>query len=333
MLRQGVFESSSSSLPLCGCGSSRRSRHSTAAIPRKWLMIASVVLVLPWGLYTRTKSQFSFFSEHALELKESQVDMASQATAKRLLMEAFTSKKKHFVETNEALAKDLVKAGVLVDSHAENYEALEKREESMLARIDDLEAHIQNNSRFSVTEDYGKGPYKIELVVRSKLHMRIKRNTIIFELAPLSAMPHSVHHFLRMLSKRLWEGMAFMPQQGRIQASPIDMETLDNMDWKFENAKLQNLSFAEHSPDCKCGSYSIGFAGYPGGPDFYVSGLLDSKSHREVNDSCFGRIIEGQNVIDSIIEKKESPILGIESLRLLPNNKEEEEEEEEASTV
>jgi hypothetical protein len=38
-------------------------------------------------------------------------------------------------------------------------------------------------------------------------------------------------------------------------------------------------------------------------------------------------------VIDSIIEKKESPILGIESLRLLPNNKEEEEEEEEASTV
>ena len=328
MLCQGMFESSTSaaSLPLCG-SSHCDSRHSTAAVPRKWLLLASVVLILPWSLYTRTKSQFASLSQHVSELKESQANMIYQANTKRQLIEAFQSDKKRYVETNDSLAKELAKTNVLVDTHAENYEALEKQEEAMLKRIDDLEANIQKNSRFSITQDYGKGPFKVELVVRSKLHMRIVRQTIVFELAPLSAMPHSIHHFARMLTKRLWEGMAFMPKQGRIQASPIDMETLDNMDWKFENAKLKSLSFAEHSPDYKCGSYSVGFSGNPGGPDFYMNGLLDSSSSKQEHDSCFGKIIEGKNVIDSIIEKKESSILGIESMRLLPNK------EDEASTV
>lgn len=254
--------------------------------------------------------------------------MIYQANTKRQLMEAFQQDKKRYTESNTAFVSELRQTGVLVDTHADNYETLEKKEEAMIGRIDNLESHIQENSRFAIEKDYGKGPYKVELVVRSKVHMRVKRQTLVFELAPLSAMPHSAHHFLKMLTQKLWEGMSFMPQQSaphRIQASPIDMETLDSMDWRFENAKLKSLAFAEHSDDYRCGSYSVGFSGNPGGPDFYINGLLVPANL--ANDSCFGRIIEGKDVIDSIIKKQESAVLGIEGLRLLLN------EQEDATTV
>lgn len=318
MLRQGLIDSSSSTLPLCG-SSHHDSRHSTVPVPRMWLLLASAVLFLPWGLYTRTKSQFVFTSDEIKEMKASQTKMVYQADMKRQLMEAFQADKKRYIESNEAFAKEVRKTGGLVYTHADTYEALEKKEESMISRIDDLESHIQENSRFAIEEEHGKGPYKVKLVVRSKVHMRIKRQTLVLELASTS-MPHSVHHFMRMLTQRLWEGMSFMPQQSaphRIQAFPVDMETLDSMDWRFENAKLKNLAFAEHSGDYRCGPYSVGFSGNPGGPDFYINGF--NVPEKLANDSCFGRVIEGKNVIDSIVEKQESAVLGIESLRLLPN--------------
>jgi len=294
---------------------------SKTPIPRKWLCVAALVLLLPWGLYTRTTSHFKSLSSQIEQLQADKKHMTQQLSTKRQLMIAFAPNKKQTETSNEQLVSDLRKTGVLVDTHADNYDKLEKREKTMIQRIDDLERHIQRNSRFAIEQEHGVGPYKVELVVRSKVHMRAKTQTLVFQLAPLDAMPHSVHHFLRMVSERLWEGMSFMPQQNeshRIQASPVDMETLESMDWRFENAKLKNLAFAEHSRDYRCGSYSLGFSGTPGGPDFYVNGLLIAAE--QSNDSCFGRFVEGKEIIDSIIDKQESALLGIESLRLLPRD-------------
>lgn len=239
-----------------------------------------------------------------------------QLDTKRHLMEALASEKERIERSNKSLVSSLRESGVLVDTHADHYNALEERETHMIGCIDELEHHIQDNSKNSLEQDYGPGPYQVELVLRSKAHMRVQTQTVLIALSP--AMPHASHHFLRMVRERLWNGMSFMPQHSnpsRIQASPIDMETLNSMDWKFENAKLKSLAFAEQSPDYACGSYSVGFSGMPGGPDFFINSFLVLDG--SAGESCFGKVVQGKQVINSIIDKKESSIVGIESLRLL----------------
>lgn len=317
------FDSSSSSLPLCGSLSREPlfSGNSTVPISRKWLCVAAVVLLLPWGLYNGTVAQMRLLQAETEELQKSQGKRTHQINSKRKLIEAYEERKGRLEKSNESAVLIVRKMGRLTDTHADNYEKLEKREEAMIKRIDDLESHIQDNSRYLIEKNYGTGPYRVELVVRSKAHMRVKMQKLVIQLAPLNLMPHSAHHFLRMLAERLWEEMSFMPQESaphRIQASPVNVETLESMDWRFENAKLKNLAFAEHSSDFRCGSYSVGFSGNPGGPDFYINGLL-IRAH-PANDSCFARVVEGKEIIDSIIDKQESPVLGIESLRLLPQD-------------
>lgn len=255
-----------------------------------------------------------------------------KTSIKLQLMKALQSVKTKLESSNADLVQHVRNSGTLVDIHAETYDKLEKREEAMIKCIDDLESHVQENSQLAVEQHFGTGPYQVELMLRTKVHMRrIRTQTIVFELAPLNLMPHSVHHFLRMLSVHVWEGMVFMPQkhvphriqaspvdmtlENRIQASPVDMETLEPFEWRFENAKLKTLIFHEHSSDYKCGSYSLGFSGNPGGPDFYINGLDTPEEH--ANDSCFGKVVHGMEIIESIIQKQESPILGIESMRLL----------------
>lgn len=252
------------------------------------------------------------------KLHDSHKKATYQLTSKRQLLNAFEANKKHLETSTGSLVSDLRNTGILVDTHAATYEKLELREEALLKRIDDLESHIQENSQFAITDDYGAGPYQVEVTLRSKAsNTNQPTGPIVLELAPLSMMPHSVHHFLRMLTKQLWLGMTFMPQQSarhRIHASPVDMESLNRMDWQFKDAKLSNLAFAENSPN-SCGSYSVGFSGTPGGPDFYVNGAFVPKKYAK--KSCFAKVISGEKVVDAIVDGQHS-VLGIENIRLLP---------------
>jgi len=239
-----------------------------------------------------------------------------QLNTKRQLLNAFEANKKHLETSTGSLVSDLRLTGTLVDTHAANYEKLETKEDALLAHIDDLESRIQENSQFTIKEDYGAGPYQVEITVTSKRHT-LRDDPIVLELAPLNMMPHSVHHFLRMLSEGLWVGMTFMPQQSarhRIHATPVDMESLDRVDWKFKDAKVASLVFSEQSPN-SCGPYSVGFSGTPGGPDFYVNGGFVPRKYSK--ESCFAKVISGEKVVDSIIDGNHS-VIGIESIRLLP---------------
>lgn len=244
---------------------------------------------------------------------------AYQLNTKTQLIEAFNANKEHIASTTDSLLSELREKNVLVDTHAESYKELEGREDALLARIDDLESHIQENSQFFIKEEYGDGPYQVAITLKSSAAVAKNSPTnepIILELAP-NMMPHSVHHFLRMISKDLWVGMTFMPQQSarhRIHASPVDFESLNRLDWKFKDAKLSNLSFGEQSPN-SCGPYSVGFAGSPGGPDFYVNGGYVPRTFAK--KSCFAKVIAGEKAVDSIVDGQHS-VFGIESIRLLP---------------
>jgi cyclophilin family peptidyl-prolyl cis-trans isomerase len=66
--------------------------------------------------------------------------------------------------------------------------------------------------------------------------------------------------------------------------------------------------FQEYSPNFEHKKYTLGFAGRPGGPDFYISTMDNSKLHGPGGqtsyedpteaDPCFAKVVEGFNVVD-----------------------------------
>ena len=97
-----------------------------------------------------------------------------------------------------------------------------------------------------------------------------------------------------------------------MQAGPApNFKTLLNanlMEW-FKKYKLESVSFQEYSAKYLHTPYTMGFASWPGGPDFYISVMDNSKIHgpggqsRHDNhsmeaDPCFATVIKGQETVD-----------------------------------
>lgn len=297
------------------------SDDSAVPLSRKWLWIAALLIFLPWGMYSQTAREWKIMTADMKKLRDSHKEITNKLKAKTQLISAFEANKKHIETANNALVSDVRDTGSLANTHAENYDALEKREEALLGVIDELESHIQSNSQFAIKEDYGEGPYQVEVTLTAKTRTRASTlEPIVFELSPLNAMPHSVHHFLQMVQKELWNEMSFMPQQSarhRIHASPVEINTLNRMDWKFKDAKLSNLAFGEQTAPNSCGPYSVGFVGSPGGPDFYINGAFVPKAYAK--QSCFAKVISGESTVDAIVDGTRS-VVGIQSIRRLTHD-------------
>ena len=274
-----------------------------------------------------TKWQCKSLKSQISQMRQKQMQATWEMETTRSILWAFKSKKKHLEDANDQMVVDIRRSEHLVDTTAANYAELEKREDALIKRIDRLEAHIQENSRFALAEEYGKGPYQVEFTVSSIRDASVKSRSFVVEMAPSSLMPHSVHHFLRMVSKGLWEGMSLMAKKGQIEATPLDSATAKAANERFEEAKLTKLSFSEHSAEYSPGPYSVTFSGRPGGPGFYINGKQDPRAFAPFldvdGDSSFGAVVSGKDVIDDIIQSNGdslSRVLGIERVRLLASS-------------
>ena len=107
-------------------------------------------------------------------------------------------------------------------------------------------------------------------------------------LAPSSLQPHSIHTFLEIA--RQWHGGAFHRIAGHVLQVMVQTHT------------IQHLAFQEYSPAYPHKRRTVGYAGRPSGPAWYVSIQDNSKNHgpgsqQDHNpyeaDSCFGTIVEG----------------------------------------
>eukprot|EP00584_Thalassiosira_punctigera_P008648 CAMPEP_0172539242 /NCGR_PEP_ID=MMETSP1067-20121228/10481_1 /TAXON_ID=265564 ORGANISM="Thalassiosira punctigera, Strain Tpunct2005C2" /NCGR_SAMPLE_ID=MMETSP1067 /ASSEMBLY_ACC=CAM_ASM_000444 /LENGTH=258 /DNA_ID=CAMNT_0013324889 /DNA_START=68 /DNA_END=844 /DNA_ORIENTATION=- len=110
---------------------------------------------------------------------------------------------------------------------------------------------------------------------------------LVFELAPVDLMPHSVHLFLSQIAEGYWScgTPAFvLAAEHVLQACPHPC--LDHVDLggskrgypyaEMREAGLDSVSFQEYSPKFPHKRHTIGFAGRPhSGPEFYVN-LLDN---------------------------------------------------------
>lgn len=178
---------------------------------------------------------------------------------------------------------------------------------------------------------YGPGPHRVRITVefvQEQEKMKITKNrSFVIELASLDDLPHSVHYFLDTVQLQLWDHTFFLHHEHVehvIAGVPIDYRTqklktppLASLGWS------DGVAFPEYSPRVPHTQYTIGLAHR--GPTFYLNTLDNTLPHGpgggqghhllpEDGDPCFGKVVEGREVVDDLIEyglaadrKKPSP--------------------------
>jgi hypothetical protein len=127
--------------------------------------------------------------------------------------------------------------------------------------------------------------------------------SFLIEMAPVKLVPHSVFTFLEVA--RNYKGGAFHRVAGHV------------LQVKVQAPGIQHLAFQEYTPQFPHKKGTVGYAGRPSGPAWYVSIQDNSRNHgpgsqQKQNpyeaDSCFGTIIEG---FEEVVLKR---------VRLMPGN-------------
>jgi cyclophilin family peptidyl-prolyl cis-trans isomerase len=143
-------------------------------------------------------------------------------------------------------------------------------------------------------------------------------------MAPLEVMPHAVHLFLEQVSHKLWDdGWFYLNGPHVLQAgpqAPDDEEheeaLLDGADERmlalkpFRNLQLDSLAFPEYSDSFPHLPWTLGFTGRPGGPDFYINKVDNTKTHgpggqlhhdlAENADPCFAKVVHGMETLEAM---------------------------------
>ena len=150
-----------------------------------------------------------------------------------------------------------------------------------------------------VPKRFGPGPYFVSMKVLLDEDDLKSEREIIFELAPLDVMPHSIHLFLSQIAEGYWTRgtPAIALNAGHVlQACPHPC--LDNVDmggnevgYPYEDMKkagLDVVSFQEYSTSYPHAKYTIGFAGRPlSGPEFYINLMDNSIDHGSLEERKF----------------------------------------------
>jgi hypothetical protein len=166
---------------------------------------------------------------------------------------------------------------------------MERDDESLVAT-----KKLQEATKKLMAARYGpEEPYRVEVILEfqdtiADFQEKGADGTILLEMAPSRLVPHSVFSFLEI--SRQWQGRGFH----RIANHVLQVQTLSKT--------VKNLAFQEYSPEFPHKKGTVGYAGRPSGPHWYVSIMDNSRNHgpgsqQQKNpyeaDSCFGKVIRG----------------------------------------
>jgi len=153
---------------------------------------------------------------------------------------------------------------------------------------------LQDATRKLLAKRYGPGePYrvKVELEFQKTIpdfDANGAAGSFVIELAPSSLQPHSIYSFLEIA--RNWKKGSFH------RNAPHVLQVM------VEQTPVKHLAFQEYSDEYPHKKATVGYAGRPSGPAWYVSIQDNTKSHghgtQQIKnpyeaDSCFGTVIEG----------------------------------------
>jgi hypothetical protein len=180
----------------------------------------------------------------------------------------------------------------LSEDYDELYQAQTKWEARDVAwrqHVQALHNFTQQESRRAVLDKFGAGPHYVSIQVilpqdanpasalihpdtplsatpaYNSQHIR----SFQVELAPLSDMPHATHLFLEQVSHKLWDRQAgfYVNHPHVMQAGPRTKAARQ----QFVDYNLEKLAFPEYSDKFPHVPWTLGYAGRPGGPSFYIN--------------------------------------------------------------
>lgn len=219
---------------------------------------------------------------------------------------------------NTEMAKKLVQAegqkSVGLRGGTEGLDVLKKRIERLEDESLKLKGGIQLLSKRRIIEKWGEGPHRFELLVHFHEEQADPNGRIVIELAPINEMPHTTYWFLEQVEAKLYDGCSFHRNADHIiQAGPNMMDNSSPDRHRFIEAQLDHVLFSEYSYAFPHVKYTIGYAGRPSGPDFYVNMIDNTVLHgpggqHAVNDNveadhaepCFAKVVEGFEVAERI---------------------------------
>lgn len=154
-------------------------------------------------------------------------------------------------------------------------------------------AKLQTILREYIPQKYGPEPYRVEMVLQFPESMhdegRADEEKILFELGPLKYVPYSTYKFLEIMDT--FKGGAFHRRAGHVLQAMV-------------TTRAHHLAFQEYHPQFPHVKHTLGYAGRPGGPEFYISTVDNSENHGPASqgskteaDSCFGKIVDGLDVV------------------------------------
>lgn len=207
-------------------------------------------------------------------------------------------------QTSESLAggEDELFATNQKETIVDEMIALQEKLREGSAQVGSLQKHLQEVSRRDAIQKFGSGVIRVGIELefpdteKSKLGIGAP-NTMVFEMAPLDLMPHSVYMFLEMVDAGLFDGCSFILNAMHvIKAAPLpyDGSSASQKVKAFTKLGLETVAFREYSPDYPHEQYTVGFAA-DGSPSFFIN--TDDNSDEHVGDPCFAKVVSGYDTI------------------------------------
>jgi len=255
----------------------------------KWLSVIQCIIILALSV-----TVFYYRSEASKSSVTTEAVIAKYSEQLGLLKEQQTEIKQLRSEQQKSaldqVAKDRSASVVAAPPHDKDKD---EWNENDLKWIKD----VKENDYKSLVLQYGAAP--IRVLIETKF------GDITLEMAPTESMPHTIRYFLTLVENDYWNGCHFFRNAGHVIQANCHRRNREN---EFSReGKAGSISFQEYDESLPYlhQKYSIGMAGRPGGPDFYVN-LLDNKRNHGPGgqgpkpDPCFANIVEGQDVVDEI---------------------------------
>jgi len=190
------------------------------------------------------------------------------------------------VESLDAEVRKIKGTGVIMEVDEESLVATKK---------------LQDATRLLLAARYGKlEPYRVRLELEfqdtiSDFAENGPDGEIVIELAPSNLVPHSIFSFLEIA--RHWKKGAFHRIAGHVLQVMVNKNP------------VKHLAFQEYSPQFPHKKGTVGYAGRPSGPAWYVSTQDNVRNHGPGSqqnhnpheaDSCFGKVVVG---FDDVVQR------------------------------
>lgn len=292
---------------------------------RRLIALCSVVSCLYTGKHMyRERSLAKAMEREISDMKHSFADAQKSREESQSLLSEIKLQRTEMQEINEQMKHEMKMLQAMleegVDVHAPSSD--QGMESWMHARQDGLRQHwhslrrfLQQQSRQALVERFGSAPYQVEISVQIQAsnEQHPSERQFVVEMASPADLPHAVYFFLDTVDKQLWDDTVFLHHEQVehvVAAVPLEYDSQSIKQQGLSKLELQTMAFPEYSNKHPHVKYTLGFANL--GPTFYINTADNTKMHGpggqdhyrlpEDADPCFARVVQGVEVVDSLVE-------------------------------